>query len=94
MLYSILNESDASIKMARENTNDNGSIIRFRPGIPMSVSNEYVSGTQLFGIEIYSIYKFTDTQYYNIIYGIALNDDFTKFERLINQGLIILYIPF
>ena len=80
--------------MARENTNDNGSIIRFRPGIPMSVSNEYVSGNQLFGIEIYSIYKFTDMKYYNIIYGIALNDDFTKFERLINQDLIIWYIPF
>ena len=80
--------------MARENTNDNGYIIRFRPGIPMSVSNEYVSGNQLFGIEIYSIYKFTDVKYYNIIYGIALNDDFTKFERLINQDLIIWYIPF
>nr|DAN21893.1 MAG TPA_asm: hypothetical protein [Bacteriophage sp.] len=80
--------------MARENTNDNGSIIRFMPGIPISVSNEYVSGTQLFGIEIYSIYKFTDTQYYNIIYGIALNDDFTKFKRLINQDIIIWYIPF
>ena len=94
MLYSILNESDASIKMTKENTNDNGSIIRFMPGIPMSVSNEYVSGNQLFGIEIYSIYKFIDTKYYNIIYGIALNDDFTKFERLINQDLIIWYIPF
>lgn len=80
--------------MARENTNDNGSIIRFMSGIPISVSNEYVNGTQLFGIEIYSIYKFTDTQYYNIIYGIAIDDDFTKFKRLINQDLIIWYIPF
>lgn len=94
MLYSILNESDASIKMTKENTNDNGSIIRFMPGIPMSVSSEYVSGNQLFGIEICSIYKYIDTKYYNIIYGIALIDDFTKFERLINQDLIIWYIPF
>ena len=80
--------------MARENTNDNGSIIRFRSGIPISVSNEYVNGAQLFGIEICCIYKFTDSQYYNIIYGIAINDDFTKFERLINQDLVIWYIPF
>ena len=94
MLYSILNESDASIKMTKENTNDNGSIIRFMPGIPMSVSSEYVEGNELFGIEICSIYKYIDTKYYNIIYGIALTDDFTKFERLINQDLIIWYIPF
>ena len=60
----------------------------------MSISNEYVSGNQLFGIEICAIYKFADTKYYNITYGIALNDDFTKFKRLINQALIIWYIPF
>ena len=60
----------------------------------MSISNEYASGNQLPGIEICSIYKFTDTKYYNIIYGIVLNDDFTKFKRLINQDLIIWYIPF
>lgn len=63
-------------------------------GIPISVSTEYVSGHQLYGIEICSIYKFVDSQYYNIIYGIATNDDFTKFKRLINQDLIIWYIPF
>ena len=80
--------------MIKETTDDYGSIIRFRPGIPMSISNEYVNGDQLIGIEIYSIYKFTDTKYYNIIYGIALNDDFTKFKRLVNQDLIIWYIPF
>lgn len=80
--------------MTKENTDDHGSIIRFRLGIPMSISNEYVNGNQLIGIEIYSIYKFADTKYYNIIYGIALNDDFTKFKRLENQDLIIWYIPF
>ena len=80
--------------MIKETTDDYGSIIRFRPGIPMSISNEYVNGDQLIGIEIYSIYKFADTKYYNIIYGIALNDDFTKFKRLENRDLIIWYIPF
>lgn len=80
--------------MIKETTDDYGSIIRFRIGIPMTISNEYVNGDQLIGIEIYSIYKFADTKYYNIIYGIALNDDFTKFKRLANQNLIILYIPF
>ena len=80
--------------MTKENTDDTGSIIRFRPGIPMSISTEYVNGDQLIGFEIYSTYKFTDTKYYNIIYGIALNDDFTKFKRLVNQDLIIWYIPF
>lgn len=93
-IYYIFKSNDASIKTTKENTNDNESIIRFRPGIPMSISNEYASGTQLPGIEICSIYKFTNTKYYNIIYGIALDDDFTKFKRLINQDLIIWYIPF
>lgn len=80
--------------MTKENTDDNGAIVRFRSGIPISVSSEYVSGNQLSGIEIYNIYKFTDTKYYNIIYGIAFNDDFTKFRRLQNQDLIVWYIPF
>ena len=80
--------------MTKENTNDNGSIIRFMPGIPMSVSSEYVKGNELAGIEICSIYKFIDTKYYNIIYGIALIDDFTQFKRLVNQDIIIWYIPF
>lgn len=43
---------------------------------------------------MYTIYKFTDSQYYNITCGIAMNDDFTKFKRLTNQSIIILYIPF
>ena len=60
----------------------------------MSISNEYTSSNQLPGIEICCIYKFTDTKYYSIICGIAFNDDFTKFERLINKDLIIWYIPF
>lgn len=80
--------------MIKKTTDDHGYIIRFMPGIPMSISSEYVNGGQLIGIEIYSIYKFVDMKYYNIIYGIALNDDFTKFKRLANQDLIIWYIPF
>lgn len=80
--------------MTKENTDDYGYIIRFRPGIPMSIINEYANGNQLIGIEICSIYKFADTKYYNIICGIAPDDDFTKFKRLTNQNLIIWYIPF
>ena len=80
--------------MTKEHTDKRGSIIEFRPGIPMSIINEYADGNQLTGIEICTIYKSADTKYYNIIYGIALDDDFTKFKILTNQNLIIWYIPF
>lgn len=43
---------------------------------------------------MYTIYKYTDTKYYNITCGIAINDDFTRFKRLTNQDIIITYIPF
>lgn len=43
---------------------------------------------------MYTVYKYTDSQYYNITCGIAINDDFTKFQRLQNQIIIIWYIPF
>ena len=79
--------------MAKENTGD-GWVIEFKLGIPISISTEYINGDQLNGIEMYTIYKFTNSQYYNITCGIAIDDDFTKFQRLINQIIIILYIPF
>ena len=89
----IFKSNDASIKTIKENTG-NGWIIEFRLGIPISISTEYIDGDQLNGIEMYTVYKYTDSQYYNITCGIAINDDFTKFQRLQNQIIIIWYIPF
>ena len=63
-------------------------------GIPVCIITEYVEGNESDGIEICSIYKYIEYNYYNIICGIALNDDFTQFKRLVNQDIIICYIPF
>ena len=51
--------------MTKENTG-NGWVIEFKLGIPISISTEYINGDQLNGIEMYTIYKFTNSQYYNI----------------------------
>lgn len=79
--------------MTKENTG-NGWIYEFKLGFPIGISTEYINGYQLNGIEMYTIYKFTNSQYYNITCGIAINDDFTKFQRLINQDIIVMYTPF
>lgn len=78
--------------MVKENTGNGW--IEFKLGIPISVSTEYVRGYQLNGIEMHTQYAYTDSQYYNITCGIAIKDDFTKFERLKDQDIIIWYIPF
>ena len=78
--------------MTKENTG-NGWLI-FTLGIPISISTEYIEGNQLNGIEMYTQYKYTNLEYYIITCGIAINDDFTKFKRLVNQDIIIWYIPF
>ena len=92
LLYIII-KTDASIKHATMNSG-NGWIANFSYGIPVCISTEYTDGNQLRGIEIYTIYKFTNSQYYNITIGIALDDDFTNFTRMKNQNIIIYYIPF
>lgn len=91
-IYYIFKSNDASIKTTKENTGNGW--VRFTMGIPVCIITEYVEGNQLPGIEICSIYKYIEYNYYNIICGVAIKDDFTQFKRLVNQDIIIWYIPF